>query len=91
MSIQKMSVWFGDKTRAKVQKYEDYPILVPLVQVPIALIILAAGLGLTPDSSGHLVIAILGALWAGRLSWTFYRIAQVRRIKRQHRRTPYTA
>ncbi|MDQ7019363.1 MAG: hypothetical protein Q9M33_09365 [Robiginitomaculum sp.] len=80
---QKMSVWFGNKTRAKVLKYEGYPVWLPTVQLPFATLILAAGLGLTPRASGHVIIATLGIFWLVRIGWCFFRIAQTRLIRRR--------
>jgi len=80
---QKMSVWFGNKTRAKVLKYEGYPVWLPASQLPFAILILAAGLGLTPRASGHIIIATLGVLWLVRIGWCFFRIAQTRLIRRR--------
>ncbi|PHS28416.1 MAG: hypothetical protein COA84_01130 [Robiginitomaculum sp.] len=83
-----MSVWFSNKTRAKVLKYEGYPLWLPAVQFPVALLILAAGLGLTPGARGQGFIALIGALWLGRLGWCFYRIIQTRLIKARLRPAP---
>jgi hypothetical protein len=85
---QKMSVWFSNKTRAKVLKYESYPLWLPAVQLPVALLILAAGLGLTPGARGQSFIALIGALWLGRLGWCLFRIFQTRRIKARLRPVP---
>lgn len=80
---QKMSVWFGNKTRAKVLKYEGYPVWLPAAQLPFAILLLAAGLGLTPKANGHFIIATLGVFWLIRLGWCFFRIAQTRLISRR--------
>ncbi len=85
---RKMSVWFSNKTRAKVLKYESYPLWLPAVQLPVALLILAAGLGLTPGAHGQSLIALIGALWLIRLGWCFYRIIQTRLIKARLRPAP---
>jgi hypothetical protein len=75
---RKMSVWFGQKTRAKVLKYEGYPLWVPSVQFPFAALLTLAGLGLTPGASGQILIAALGMFWLARIGWCFYRIVQTR-------------
>ena len=85
---KKMSVWFSNKTRAKVLKYESYPLWLPTVQLPIAALVLAAGLGLTPGARGQGLIALIGTLWLGRLGWCFYRIIQTRLFKARLRPTP---
>ena len=85
---RKMSVWFSNKTRAKVLKYEGYPLWLPTVQLPIAALIFVAGLGLTPGARGQGLIAFIGAVWLIRLGWCFYRILQTRLVNSRLRHVP---
>lgn len=78
---RKMSVWFGQKTKAKVLKYEGYPLWIPAVQTPLAIIALGVGLGLTPGAAGHPVIIMAAIIWLGRIMWCVYRIIQTRMVK----------
>lgn len=84
---QKMSVWFGNRTRAKVLKYEGYPLWLPALQLPFAMVVMLAGFGLTPGAQGHYLIAAIGVVWLLRIGWCFYRITQTFMIKRRLRPT----
>ncbi len=86
---QKMSVWFGQKTRTKVLTYDNYPLWLPLVQLPFAILLFLAGLGLTPGARGSGLIAGLGTLWLSRLGWCFYRISKTRLAKRRAGTSPH--